>query len=109
MSVLSAFERRAMEIIAIDAHQDAFQEQEATMKGISVRLPEHLILLLDNIAKELRTTRSDVIQTILFNGAEEAAQVLSEYFASDADRVSYFNSLHGPVVWGSASTEGGNN
>ena len=108
MSVLSAFERRAMEIVAMDAYQDAAQEQESTMKGISVRLPEHLILLLDNIAKELRTTRSDVIQNILANGAEEAAQVLSEWFASEADRPAYFMSLHNPLDWGPAPTEGGN-
>ena len=112
MSVLSAFERRAMEIVAIDAHQDAAQEQEATMKGISVRLPEHLILLLDNIAKELRTTRSDVIQTILGNGAEDAAQALAEQFAPEDKRVSYFKALHGPeiesFVWGVPSSEGGN-
>lgn len=112
MSVLSAFELRAMDIIAIDAHQDAFQEQEATMKGISVRLPEHLILLLDNIAKELRTTRSDVIQTILGNGAEDAAQALAEQFAPEDKRASYFKALHGPeldsFVWGVPSSEGGN-
>lgn len=112
MSVLSAFERRAMEIIAIDAYQDAAQEQEAAMKGISVRLPEHLILLLDNIAKELRTTRSDVIQTILGNGAEDAAQALAEQFATEDKRASYFKALHGPefdsFIWGVPSSEGGN-
>ena len=104
MSVSSAIGHLAQRAVAIEASID----EDAATKPISVRLPESLVLLLDNIARELYTTRSDVIQTILFNGAEEAAQVLSEYFASDADRLAYFNSLHSPVVWGSASTEGGN-
>lgn len=105
MSVSSAIDRLAQQAVAIEA---SIAEQAAT-KPISVRLPESLVLLLDNIARELHTTRSDVIQTILFNGAEEAAQVLSEYFASEADRSAYFKSLHDPLVWNasSASAEGG--
>lgn len=34
-----SFERRAVEIMAIDADQDAFRAKKATMKGMSVRLP----------------------------------------------------------------------
>ena len=111
MSVISAFERRAMEIVAMDNAEAWAQAEEAAMKGISVRLPEHLILLLDNIAKELRTTRSDVVQTILSNGAEDAAQALADQFAPEDKRVSYFKALHGPdiesFVWGEPSPEGG--
>ena len=111
MSVISAFERRAMEIVAMDDAEAWAQAEEAAMKGISVRLPEHLVLLLDNIAKELRTTRSDVVQTILSNGAEDAAQALADQFAPEDKRVSYFKALHGPdiesFVWGEPSPEGG--
>ena len=105
MSVSYAIDRLAQKAIATEA---AIAEEAAT-KPISVRLPESLVLLLDNIARELHITRSEVMHTILSNGAEEAAQVLSEYFASEADRAAYFASLHSPTVWGAAPTEGGDN
>ena len=103
MSVSSAIQRLAQEAIAAEA----FIAEEAATKPISVRLPESLVLLLDNIARELHTSRSDVIQNILVNGAEEAAQVLSEWFASEADRAAYIMSLHNPLEWGPVPTEGG--
>ena len=103
MSVSSAIQRLAQEAIAAEA----FNAEEAATKPISVRLPESLVLLLDNIARELHTSRSDVIQTILANGAEEAASTLADHFASEADRVAYFQSLHGFLVWGPVPTEGG--
>ena len=103
MSVSSAIHRLVQDAISTEA----FLAEEAATKPISVRLPESLVLLLDNIARELHTSRSDVIQTILANGAEEAAHVLSESFASEADRPAYFMSLHNPLDWGPAPTEGG--
>ncbi len=103
MSVSSAFERLAVSVIASEAAAD----DDSAMKPISVRLPESLVLLIDNMARELRTSRSDVIQTILANGAEEAASTLADHFASEADRVAYFQSLHGFLVWGPVPTEGG--
>lgn len=105
MSVSSAIDHLAQQAVAIEA----YIAEEAATKPISVRLPESLVMLLDNIARELHITRSEVIQTILFNGAEEAAHVLSEYFASEADRSAYCKSLRGPLVWGASSTEGGDN
>ncbi len=103
MSVSSAFERLAVSVIASEAAAD----DDSAMKPISVRLPEPLVLLIDNMARELRTSRSDVIQTILANGAEEAASTLADHFASEADRPAYFMSLHNPLDWGPAPTEGG--
>lgn len=105
MSVSSAIQRLVDEAIATEA----LIAEEAATKPISVRLPESLVLLLDNIARELRTTRSEVMHTILANGAEEAARVLSDSFASESDRATYFQSLHSPLVWGPAPTEGGDN
>lgn len=103
MSVSSAIHRLVQDAISTEA----FLAEVAATKPISVRLPESLVLLLDNIARELHTSRSDVIQTILANGAEEAAHVLSESFASEADRPAYFMSLHNPLEWGPVPTEGG--
>jgi len=105
MSVSSAFERLAVSVIASEAAAD----DDSAMKPISVRLPEPLVLLIDNMARELHTSRSDVIQTILANGAEEAAATLADHFASDADRTAYFMSLHSPADWGPAPTEGSYN
>ena len=101
MSVKTAFEHMAMAVVAADEADIIAQDQENAMRGISVRLPDSLILLLDNIARELRTTRSDVMQTILANGADDAAQALAEQMAPAGKEVDYYQALHTPVVWGS--------
>ena len=101
MSVKTAFERMAMAIVAADEANDVALEKENAMRGISVRLPDSLVLLLDNIARELRTTRSDVMQSILANGADDAAQALAEQMAPVGKEVDYYKALHTPVVWDS--------
>jgi predicted transcriptional regulator len=105
MSVSSAIQRLVDHAIATEA----LVAEEAAIKPISVRLPESLVLLLDNIARELHTSRSDVMHTILANGAEDAAQVLAESFASESDRAAYFRSLHSSIGFESAQADGGNN
>jgi len=101
MSVKTAFERMAMAVVAADEADSIAQDQENAMRGISVRLPDSLILLLDNIARELRTTRSEVMQTILANGADDAAQAIATELAPTGKESDYYKALHSPVVWGS--------
>jgi len=94
MSVASAFESEAMKLVVQEAHEEVTN----SLKAFSVRVPESTVLIMDNLARELRCSRNDVAVMILTNGCYEAAKAVTKVFSPSEQHVEFFLSLVGQTV-----------
>ena len=94
MTISTAFQAEAMRIVAQDAHEDV----SSTLKACSVRIPESTVLIMDNLARELRCSRNDVAMMILDNGCFDAAKAVTKVFSPPEHHVEFFLSLVGHTV-----------
>jgi hypothetical protein len=108
MSIASAFESEAMKLVVQEAHE----EVTSSLKAFSVRVPESTVLIMDNLARELRCSRNDVAMMILTNGCYEAAKAVASVFATDEMKSEMYRSIVGcditqaEVVFGAVITKG---
>lgn len=108
MSISTAFEAEAMKLVVQEAHEDTFN----TLKAFSVRVPESTVLIMDNLARELRCSRNDVAMMILTNGCHEAAKAVATVFAPTEQQADFYRSLVGcdivqaELVFGASSQTG---
>ncbi len=91
MSISTAFEAEAMKLVIQEAHEDV----SSTLKAFSVRVPESTVLIMDNLARELRCSRNDVAMMILTNGCHEAAKAVATVFAPTEQKAEFYRSLVG--------------
>lgn len=91
MTISTAFQAEAMRIVAQDAHEDV----SSTLKACSVRIPESTVLIMDNLARELRCSRNDVAMMILTNGCYEAAKSVASVFAPAGQESEFYRTLVG--------------
>jgi hypothetical protein len=108
MTISTAFQAEAMRIVVQEAHEDV----SSTLKACSVRIPESTVLIMDNLARELRCSRNDVAMMILTNGCYEAAKAVVSVFATDEMRSEMYRSIVGcdflqaEVAFGAVITKG---
>nr|CRY95507.1 hypothetical protein [uncultured prokaryote] len=94
MSISSVFEAEAMKLVVQEAHE----EVASSLKAFSVRVPESTVLVMDNLARELRCSRNDVAMMILTTGCYDAAKAVTRVMSAPEDNVEFFLSLIGHTL-----------
>ena len=91
MSISTVFESEAMKLVVQEAHEEVTN----SLKAFSVRVPESTVLIMDNLARELRCSRNDVAMMILTNGCYEAAKSVASVFAPAGQESEFYRTLVG--------------
>ena len=94
MSIASAFESEAMKLVVQEAHEEVTN----SLKAFSVRVPESTVLIMDNLARELRCSRNDIATMILDTGCFDAAKAVTKVLSPSEHHVEFFLSLVGHTV-----------
>ncbi len=94
MSIATVFESEAMKLVVQEAHEEVAN----ALKAFSVRVPESTVLVMDNLARELRCSRNDVAMMILNTGCYEAAKAVTKVFSPSEQHLEFFLSLVGHTV-----------
>lgn len=94
MSIEAVFESEAMKLVVQEAHEEVAN----SLKAFSVRVPESTVLIMDNLARELRCSRNDVAMMILNTGCFDAAKAVTKVLSPSEHHVEFFLSLVGHTV-----------
>ena len=94
MSIEAVFESEAMKLVVQEAHEEVTN----SLKAFSVRVPESTVLIMDNLARELRCSRNDIATMILNTGCFDAAKAVTKVLSSPEHHVEFFLSLVGHTV-----------
>lgn len=94
MSIEAVFESEAMKLVVQEAHEEVTN----SLKAFSVRVPESTVLIMDNLARELRCSRNDIATMILDTGCFDAAKAVTKVLSPSEHHVEFFLSLVGHTV-----------